>query len=159
MCVRVWIGMWRKQEYEGEEMYVRHIRMRGEREWNKSNTEVNFVLSVINGKQLKILTYPRRGILVEGTGTIEHRIHSRNTACVEVRDVTVEGSGPTEHMTHSRNAACVEVRDFTVEGGGTVEHRMHIRNTARSEVRDVTVEGGGTFEHRSHGSGARSVPS
>ena len=151
--------MWRKQEYEGKAMYVRHIKMRGERERNKSTTEVNFFLSVMDGKQLKILTYPQRGILVEGTGTIEHRIHSRNTACVEVRDVTVEGSGPTEHMTHSRNAARVEVRDVIVEGGGRSEHPIHSRNAARIEVRDVTVEGGGTFEHRSHGSGARSVPS
>ena len=77
--------MWRKQEYEGKEMYVRHIRMRGERERKKSSKEVHFFLSIImDGRQLKILTYPRRGILVEGSGIVEHRIHIRNAACVEV---------------------------------------------------------------------------
>ena len=96
--------MLRKQEYEGKKMYVRHIRMRGERERNKSNTEVNFVLSVINGKQLKILTYPRRGILVEGGGTFEHRLHIFNTACIKVRDASVEGSGVVEHALHGCDA-------------------------------------------------------
>ena len=51
--------MLRKQEYEGKEMYVRHIRMRGERERKKSSKEVLFFLSIImDGRQLKILTYP-----------------------------------------------------------------------------------------------------
>ena len=60
VCVRVWIGMWRKQAYEGKEMYVRHIRMRGERERKKSSKEVHFFLSIImDGRQLKFLTYPR----------------------------------------------------------------------------------------------------
>ena len=85
VCVRVWIGMWRKQAYEGKEMYVRHIRMRGERERKKSSKEVHFFLSIImDGRQLKILTYPRRCILVKGTGTFKHRLHKYNAACVEV---------------------------------------------------------------------------
>ena len=59
VCVRVWIGMWRKQEYEGKEMYVRHIRMRGERERKNSSKKRHFFLSIImDGRQLKILTYP-----------------------------------------------------------------------------------------------------
>ena len=57
--MRVWIGMLRKQAYEGKEMYVRHIRMRGERERKKSSKGVHFILSIImDGRQLKILTYP-----------------------------------------------------------------------------------------------------
>ena len=52
--------MLRKQEYEGKEMYVRHIGMRGERERKESSKEVHFFLSIImDGRQLKILTYPR----------------------------------------------------------------------------------------------------
>ena len=47
MFVCVWIGMLRKQEYEGKEMYVRHIRMRGERERKESSKEVYFFLSII----------------------------------------------------------------------------------------------------------------
>ena len=39
--------MWRKQAYEGKEMYVRHIRMRGERERKKSSKEVYFFFSII----------------------------------------------------------------------------------------------------------------
>ena len=57
--MRVWIEILRKQEYEGKEMYVRHIRMRGERERKESSKEVYFFLSIImDGRQLKILTYP-----------------------------------------------------------------------------------------------------
>ena len=89
-------------------MCVRHIRMRGERERKESSKEVYFFLSIImDGRQLKILTYPRRGILVEGGGTFEHTIHIRNTACIEIRDVPVEGGGIVEHRIHSRNAACL----------------------------------------------------
>ena len=44
VSVHVWIGMFRKQEYEGKEMCVRYIRMRGERERKKSNKEVHFFL-------------------------------------------------------------------------------------------------------------------
>ena len=62
----------------------------------------------MDGRQLKILTYPRRRILVEGTGTFEHRIHICNAARIEVRDVTVEGSGIVEHISHIRNTACIE---------------------------------------------------
>ena len=40
---------------------------------------------------------------------IEHRIHIRNAACVEVRDVTIEGGGTREHHSHGHNTACVEV--------------------------------------------------
>ena len=59
MFVRVWIGMWRKQAYEGKEMCERHIRMRGERERKKSSKEGHVFLSIImDGRQLKILTYP-----------------------------------------------------------------------------------------------------
>ncbi len=60
MGVYAWIGMLRKQEYEGKKMRERHIRMRGERERKKSSKEVLFFLSIImDGRQLKILTYPR----------------------------------------------------------------------------------------------------
>ena len=86
--------------------------MRGERERKKSSKEVHFFLSIImDGRQLKILTYPRRGILVEGGGTFEHRIHIRNTACIEGRDITVEGGGIREHIFHIRDATCVEVQE------------------------------------------------
>ena len=61
----------------------------------------------MDGRQLKILTCPRRRILVEGGGRSEHIPHIRNTACVEVRDVTVEGGGTGEHPYHIRNAACL----------------------------------------------------
>ena len=106
--MRVWIGVWRKQAYEGKEMYVRHIRMRGERERKESSKEVYFFLSIImDGRQLKILTYPRRGILVEGGGTFKHRLHIYNAACVKVRDVTVEGGGTIKHTIHIRNTACL----------------------------------------------------
>ena len=63
----------------------------------------------MDGRQLKILTCPRRRILVKGGGTFEHTTHIRNAACVEVRDVTIEGGGTGEHPFHTRNAACVKV--------------------------------------------------
>ena len=102
--------MFRKQEYEGKEMCERHIGMRGEWERKKSSKEVHFFLSIImDGRQLKILTYPRRRILVEGSGIREHRLHIYNAGRVEARDVTVEGGGTFEHSLHIYNTACVEV--------------------------------------------------
>ena len=116
-------------------MYVRHIGMRGERERKKSSKEVYFFLSIImDGRQLKILTYPRRGILVEGGGIREHIPHICNAARVEVRDVPIEGGGFVEHPSHTCNTACVEVRDVPIEGGGMREHRIYTRNAACVEV-------------------------
>ena len=110
--------------------------MRGERERKKSSKKGHFFLSIImDGRQLKILTYPRRGILVEGGGTLEHRLHIRNAACVEVRYISSEGSGTVEHISHIYNASCVKGRYVTIEGFGKGEHIPHTRNAAGIKAR------------------------
>ena len=80
---------------------------------------------IMDGRQLKILTYPRRRILVEGTGTFEHRLHIRNAACIEVRDVTIKGIGSVEHTIHSRNTACVPVNKVLIKAIPRTTVRLH----------------------------------
>ena len=107
----------------------------------------------MDGRQLKILTYPRRRILVEGSGIREHRLHIRNTACVEVRDVPVEGGGMEEHPIHIRNTACVPVTEILIEtiprsttvrlhnrtSTPSAPQSRHVRHAARIPHADVTV--------------------